>query len=344
MVELANNDWLPKDIYRSARRIELLRRPASPCSCTKLPCSRAGCLQYPTSSRVQPDEFLNEEYSHVEALLAHHTMWFGRKLPQPGLRLLSWSLLGQHHDTNYSTLHNLTHLFLSDICHGTLKTIVGEILLPQTTMLRLDFIAGSSGHFKPDVTFTSWRFPKLERLMLGGTCQEELLNGIKGLIVSCGITIRELGVTMRISWKEGRYPGSYIGEILDNLPNLVTFGTVWADRYPRPSWSKNPTWSLLLFHIPKSFESNWSIPLERIVLEYGAKKVIFDNTWQDIRVTMDNEKYDLTVSKYFRSALDTMEEGAILVCDINGIPSTESYGRDFRSWLGSRYEMVCWEW
>jgi hypothetical protein len=28
MVELANIGWLPKDIYRSARRIELLRQPA----------------------------------------------------------------------------------------------------------------------------------------------------------------------------------------------------------------------------------------------------------------------------------------------------------------------------
>jgi hypothetical protein len=55
---------------------------------------------------------------------------------------------------------------------------------------------------------------------------------------------------------------------------------------------------------------------------------------------MDNEKYDLRVSKYFRFSLDTMEEGVILVCDINVMPLTESCGRDFRSWLSSRCEMA----
>jgi hypothetical protein len=34
-----------------------------------------------------------------------------------------------------------------------------------------------------------------------------------------------LGVTMRISWIEGSYPGSYLGEILDNLPNLAQIKT-----------------------------------------------------------------------------------------------------------------------
>jgi hypothetical protein len=191
MVELATNDWPPKDVYSTARRIEFLRQSNTPCCCTKLPCSLAGCLlQYPTSSRVRPDEFLNEEYSHVEALLTHHIMWFGQKLPQhaPRLRLLSWSLLGQHHGTNCSTLHNLTHLLLSHICHTTLKTIEGEIFLPQVAMLRLHFAVEVSGHFDPITTLTAWRFPKLKRLMLGGACREELWSDIVGLITACRVT------------------------------------------------------------------------------------------------------------------------------------------------------------
>jgi hypothetical protein len=163
-----------------------------------------------------------------------------------------------------------------------------------------------------------------------------------GLITACRVTIHELGLTVRIHWEDRNFTriDVDIGEVLDNLPNLITFGTALGDSPPLPLLSENPTWSLLLFHIPKAFESHLFTSPGRMVVEYGIRKVIFDNTWQDIRVAMDNAKSNVSVLKRFWSTLDTMEKGAVLVCDINGIPSTESYGRGFRSWLSSRYEMA----
>jgi hypothetical protein len=347
MVELTINGWPSKEIINTARRIELIRQSSVRCSCTKLPCSLPTCLnQYPTS-QIEPNGFLDGEYSHLEGLLAQHASWFGQKLPEhaPALRLLSWSLMGQHYGTNYSTLPNLTHLCLHGVCHNMLMTIVDEISMPKVTMLWLDFVVEAGICLKPCTILTGWRFPKLNRLMLSGTCRPEIWSDIKGLISACRITLHELGVTMRISWKYMGYSPSRnpLDEVLDNLPNLVTFGTaqqaIWEDS-PPPSLSVKPTWSLLLFHT-LTFGNFWASTFERMVLEYGVGKVIFDNTWQDIHITMemDNQQYHSQCLKTIQTAFDTMEEEGILVCDVNGVLSTESYGRVFLSWLTPRTRM-----
>jgi hypothetical protein len=342
MVNSTTDHFPSEEIYRSARRIELFHQ-LTPCSCTKLLCSRTRCLlQRTNSSQDEPNEFLNREYPCLEALLAHHINMRGQKLPRhaPALRLLSWSLFGQDPDTNYSTLHNLTHLILSDIWPITMKTIQGEIFLPQVTMLGLHFMPEYGEYFKSYAIIKAWRFPKLRRLMLRGSCREESWSDIKGLITTCRITIRELGVTMNVSWEDGRYHRDYLDEVLDSLPNLVTFATRWANWTPLPSLSVNTTWSLLLFDIPQSFQDDDTHTLGKTVVKYGTRRVMFDNTWQDIRVTMNNENYDLSVLKHFWSTLNTMEKGAVLVSDINGIPLTAGHGRDFRSWLTSRSEIA----
>jgi hypothetical protein len=348
MVDLQNiYDWPSKEIISAARRVEFVHKSEVWCRCEKLPCSRVLCLKQRPRSRVRPDGFWDGQYPHLEALLVHHVTWHGQKLLEhaPALRLLLWSLIGQRYGTNYSTLHNLTHLFLDGVCHTGLKTIVGNIFMPEVTMLWLKFSSEVSGNFEPCSTLTEWRFPKLKRLMLSGTCREEIWDDIKGFISACRITIRELGMTMGISWKGRKCSPTqnHLDEVLNNLPNLVTFGTIIQEIWevPPPSLGVKSAWSLLLFQIPSSFVKHWEIPLQRMVSGYGIEKVVFDNTWEDIRIIMkeDNWRYHSKVLKYVRTAFDMLEKEGILVCDINGVTSMESYGRDFLSWLTPQARM-----
>jgi hypothetical protein len=347
IVGLVTMGVLPSmDILSTARRIEVTIRSEARCCCTKPPCSRILCLnQHP---RSPGDLSLDEEYPHLEALLFSGVPWFEQKLPEhaPALRLLSWSLIDQCHGTNYSTLSNLKHLFLKDVRHDMLKTIVGDIFMPKVTMLWLDFFVGVNGNLGPCTILTGWRFPKLQRLMLSGACQEEMWSDIKGLITACRMTIRELGVTVRLEWDDMEYSPCQnpLDEVLENLPNLATFRvaqlSVWEELLPS-SFSIKPTWSLLLFGTLAAFGNSRTSAFETIVLGYGVKKVIFDSTWKDIYVTMglDNKKYNSKVLRNVWASFGIMEKEGIIVCDIDGIRSSESHGRHFLSWLTSQVEM-----